>query len=148
MTDKVRFDSSKIPDGYHEIRVVAIANSVLESTGRVVLPVFVDNFGHRVELLTDRKSYSVDDTVKFRVKSNYGERVVLRQNFRNIAEKQGRDVEFSVAASTLGRGPVTLTAVMFDENGIPVSSVPIHLDITGELSDSPRMTEPQRSPNP
>ncbi|MDB4778291.1 hypothetical protein OAG68_02425 [bacterium] len=143
LSDKLRFDSSKIPDGYHELRVVAVAEGLLETTGRIVLPVFVDNHGYRVDLSADRDRFKSTDDVVFRVQSNYGERVVLRQNYRVLGEKLGQDVQFSIPASKLGRGPVKLTAVMFDENGIPVSSVPLSFTVTGDISETRRITEPR-----
>lgn len=141
--EKIRFDSSRIPDGYHEIRLVGVAEGLLESTGRIVMPVFVDNHGYRVDLSTDRDRYQTEEDVVFRVKSNFGERVVLKQNFRILAESRGGEVEISVPASKLGRGPVRVTAEVLDENGIPVSSVPLSLTIEGKISDLPRFTEPK-----
>lgn len=138
---KFRFDSKVIPDGYHEIRVVAIADNLLATTGRVVLPVFVDNHGYKVELSTDRKAFEDSDDVTFKIRSNYGERIVLKQNFRKLAESKGKEVEFTVPASQLGRGPIRLTAVAYDDKGIPVTSVPLELEIRGEISNTRRKTE-------
>lgn len=141
VTESFRFDSNKIADGYHEIRVVGIADGLLATTGSTVLPVFVNNQGFRVELSTDRNAFRIEDDVKLKVRSNYGERIVLRQNFRELAKESGQEVEFTVPASQLGRGPVKLTAVAFDDKGIPVSSVPLKLEINGDIATTKRDTQ-------
>lgn len=143
VSDKLRFDSAKIPDGYHELRVVAVANTLIETTGRKLIPIRVNNHGHQVELETDREQYDVKDSIKFKLKTNYGVRMVLTHNYRELKSKKGREAEFVIPASMLGRGPVKLTAVAFDENDTPVSSVPLELTINGPISRVKAQTEPK-----
>jgi uncharacterized protein (TIGR03790 family) len=143
-SDTLKFDTTKIPDGYHELRIVPIADNALETTGRGVFPVFVNNHGNRVNLQSEKSSFKSTDQIVVRVQSNYGNRVVLRQNVRKLGEKTGKEAEFSIPAEALGRGPVELTAVALDENDIPVTSVPLKLKITGEIAKTKRQTETKK----
>ena len=47
--DPLVLDTTKSSDGYHELRIVGIENSSIESQGRVVLPVQFNNFGKTIE---------------------------------------------------------------------------------------------------
>ena len=45
----VELDTAELPDGHHEIRLVAIEDSAVESQGRVIVPVRIDNRGNLIE---------------------------------------------------------------------------------------------------
>ncbi len=137
---EIAFDTTELSDGFHELRLVAIANNSLETTGRVVLPFQVDNAGLATELKTSRDNYLITDTVKFTAKSNFGDSIELTHNMRSIAKKIGREAEFEVAAELLGRGPVFVEAISIDESGKVVASTPLRLMIKGPLSERNRMT--------
>lgn len=141
VSDRLRFDSAKITDGYHELRVVVVADNPLETRGRTVFPIFVRNHGHRVNLKTSQASYKSKEEIEFEVRSNYGGRIELKHNARVLGESKGKEASFSVPAATLGRGPVRLTAISYDANDVPVCSVPLQLRITGEISNQKRSTE-------
>ena len=131
----VKFDSTHLPDGYHELRIVAIADNLLETTSGKIFPIVVSNKEQRVNVSLDSKSYKESDTVTVQVESNFGERIVLKQNFRELGSAEGQKAKFKLSAAELGRGPVRLTAFAMDENDVAVSSVPYAIQIIGPLSD-------------
>ena len=133
--ESVKFNSSHLPDGYHELRIVAIADNLLETTGGKIFPIVVANKEQQVNVSLDSKSYKESDTVTVQVESNFGERLVLKQNFRELGSAEGRKAKFKLSAANLGRGPVKLTAFAMDENDVAVSSVPYAIQIIGPLSD-------------
>ena len=133
--DGVKFDSTKLPDGYHEMRIVAVAANLLTTTGGKIFPLLVNNKEQQVNVTLDSKSYKESDTITVQVDSNYGQRIVLKQNFRELGTADGQNAKFELSAAKLGRGPVRLTAFAFDENDVAVSSVPYAIQIIGPLSD-------------
>ena len=141
MQEKIAFDTSNMSDGYHEIRLVAIAKNLIQSTGHVVLAITIDNHGDSTTLTTEHPDYLDTDQVTLYAKSTFGDSIELMQNGRALAKRIGRDVEFKVPARLLGRGPVKLNAVAISESGSTVASMPIEFNIEGRISELVRDTE-------
>ena len=142
--DTINFDTSTLTDGYHEIRIVAIASGSIESVGHVVLPVKIDNFQKSTTLSVDQDSFDVKDTIKVKAQSNFGKDIELIHNYRSLGKKTGSNVEFEIPAKLLGRGPVELIAVAISEKGNKVSSMPLELEIAGPLSTTKEDTETKK----
>jgi uncharacterized protein (TIGR03790 family) len=123
-----QLDTTKLPDGYHELRVVAVNSDAIESRGRVVLPIIVDNRGGSVELsASPQAGVTATDVVKFSVRQPGATSIAIRQNGRQIAQIKGEAGDASVLAATLGRGPVMLTAESQGPN--PAISEPLRIEI-------------------
>jgi hypothetical protein len=123
-----QLDTTKLSDGFHELRVVAVNSDAIESRGRVVLPIIVDNRNGSVELSASPLSgVTATDVVKFTVRQPGATSIVIRQNVRQIAQIKGEAGDASVLAATLGRGPVTLTAESQGPN--PAISRPLRIEI-------------------
>ncbi len=43
-------DTALLPDGYHELRVVAVEAGLIQSQGRAILPVITDNHGRKIQV--------------------------------------------------------------------------------------------------
>ena len=142
--ETIKFDSTKMTDGYHEVRVVAIASNLIETVGNCVIPFQVDNFGKRTTLTAERTDYRISRRITFDAKSNFGTEIELFHNHRSLGKKEGQDVEFTVSASKLGRGPVKLVAVALSDKGNKVASMPLEFEISGVLSKVREKTEPPR----
>lgn len=134
-TQKVEFDSQVLPDGYHELRIVPIAANLLKTTKSQIFPIVVDNKGQRVNVTLDSKTYKMSDTITVEVESNCGDRIVLKQNYRELGSAEGQTAKFKLPAEKLGRGPVRLTAISVGNDGSRVSSVPYAIEIVGPISD-------------
>jgi hypothetical protein len=138
---EMKIDTRKLSDGYHELRIVAVANNLVQTTGRVVLPVVVDNNSHSIELQVKQTEYRDTDDIQVIAKATLGESIELRHNGRTLMKKSGQNVEFTVPAELLGRGPVRIQAVAMAQESAEIASNPVELVIQGELSEVLRNTE-------
>ena len=48
--DVLTLDTALLPDGYHELRVVAVEAGLIQSQGRAILPVVTDNHGRKIQV--------------------------------------------------------------------------------------------------
>ena len=141
--ETIKFDSKKMTDGYHEVRVVVVAKNQIETVGNCVIPFQVDNFGKQTTLTAEKSDFRISRRITFDAKSNFGTAIELFHNHRSLGKKDGQDVEFTVSASKLGRGPVKLVAVALSDKGNKVASMPLEFEISGVLSKVKEMTEPK-----
>jgi len=146
MQEQIAFDTASMADGYHEIRMVAIANNSIETTGNVIVPSTINNKGQSVTITTEHPDYLETDEITFSVKSNFGDSVELVHNGRSLAKKIGRDAEIKVPATLFGRGPIKAQAVAISEAGGEIASVPIEFLIEGKISELKRNTEEPAKP--
>src|SRR5690606_31712203 len=103
-------DTTKLPDGYHEFRVVATNSDTIESRGGAILPLLVNNRGQKLQLTTTNSKVAATGTVRLTIRQPGATSVIVRQNGREVAQIQGSEGQVEVPASTLGSGPVTLVA--------------------------------------
>ena len=146
--ETIKFDSESMTDGFHELRVVLMARTPIETVGNVTIPFQVDNFGKQATLTTESADFRMPSRITFKAKSNFGSSIELFQNSRSLGKKDGRDVEFTVSASKLGRGPVKLNAVAISDKGNRVASTPLEFEVTGRISTVRVETEPKPKPKP
>ncbi len=125
---KPQLDTTKLSDGYHELRVVAVNANSIQSRGRQIVPIVVNNRSGAVELTAfPSANVAVTDTVRISAKQEGAETLVIRQNRREIARIKGPSGDVEVLAATFGRGPVTLQAESLGPN--PALSSRIELQI-------------------
>jgi hypothetical protein len=122
-----QINTAQLSDGYHELRIVAINGDAIESRGRTILPIVVNNHGRKLELKTSAPTYSATEMVHIEAAQTGAETIVVRQNGREVARFQGGKGEADVLAATLGRGPVVLQAE--SEGAEPARSAPLRLEI-------------------
>jgi uncharacterized protein (TIGR03790 family) len=122
-----QLDTEKLADGYHELRVVAINGDAIESRGRAILPLVVNNHGRKLELSAKTTSIAATDMVEISASQPGATSIVVRQNRREVARIEGAQGEASVLAATLGRGPVLLQAESSGPE--PALSEPLQLEI-------------------
>jgi uncharacterized protein (TIGR03790 family) len=124
----LELDTTKLADGYHELRVVAIDADPIETQGRAIVPIFVNNHGDKLEFsVSPRPQVVVTDKLRISVRQPGATSIVVRQNRREVARVAGESGEVEVLAQTLGRGPVVLSAISEGEHA--AISSPISLDI-------------------
>ncbi|HEX5471950.1 MAG TPA: hypothetical protein VFW73_08685, partial [Lacipirellulaceae bacterium] len=117
-------DTTKLPDGYHELRVVGIRSDPIETQGRRIMPIVVSNHDAAVELkLTSANRVGLLGKFKLNVRQSGAKAIVVRQNSRDLGRVQGESGGVEVSAATLGRGPSTLQA--FSEGPAAAVSTPI-----------------------
>lgn len=105
-------DTASLEDGYHEVRVVAIERSDIESQGRAIIPLRVANGQRRIEV-TARGAPRVGfgQLVKLAVRAPGATRLVAHCGGRAVAEADGDQAELNIDTRLLGSGPVSLGVV-------------------------------------
>jgi uncharacterized protein (TIGR03790 family) len=120
--DTLDIDTTKMPDGFHELRVVGSDSDPIETQGRQIVPFVVRNNDAMLEFKVAPYSVKPFDSIRVTVKQSGATAVVLRQNSREVGRVQGEAGEIVVPATKLGRGPSMLQA--FSEGERPMASVP------------------------
>ena len=124
----LQMDTTKLSDGYHELRVVAVEASPIETRGRLVVPIRVDNHGAQIELTaTPTTNITPQTKVRIAAKQPGATSIVVRQNRREVGRFEGASGEIEVLAATFGRGPVVLQAE--SDGPQPAQSPPFELEV-------------------
>lgn len=121
-------DTTKLPDGYHELRVVAVAADAIETRGRAIVPIRVNNHGQEIEFTVEPRSGIVaTEKVRISARQPGATAIVVRHNRREVARFKGDAGEVELLAATLGSGPVTLQAA--SEGPQQAVSRPVQIEI-------------------
>ncbi len=125
------FDSQAMPDGYHELRVVALMNDRVQTRGRAIIPIIVANRDRHISVKmqeTREVPFDAKVTLKIRSKGSTGLALFADRHFLGKTPKPTGSVE--VSAQPLGFGPARLMAVGISEEAIDnVFSDPIKFDV-------------------
>lgn len=106
------FDSTKMPDGYHEMRIVAVMNDRVETLGRWIKEVIVANRDRQV--VTDVKSPArllANNKFIMDIETPDSNRLLIMQNQNLIGNVNSGKESISLTAKSLGYGPVKLAVV-------------------------------------
>jgi len=119
-------DTTKLSDGYHEIRAVGVHAGSVESQGRAVVRIMVKNHDAALEFSAlPAARVAQSGTLVAKVRQAGAKAIQIRQNSRVVGRVQGEAGEAEISAATLGRGPTTLQAV--SEGPVPVVSPPVRI---------------------
>jgi len=103
-------DTRGMADGHHELRVVALESSPLETQGRRVIPVTFDNAGRTLGLSVEPRRVRPGGTVRVAVKGEGIEGAVVFAMGRVLGRTSGAEAIVEVPADLLGRGRVAIRA--------------------------------------
>ncbi len=108
--DVIRLDTTLMPDGAHELRIVAVDDSPVASQGRWIGSFRTDNYGRVVTMNVDPPSGDLWTTFSVNVRAQGAEVAELRllQNDRVVAASYAGEPRLTVGGATLGAGPVPL----------------------------------------
>ena len=106
--ERFTLDTTQLADGHHELRVVAIEASPVETQGRWIMPVSFDNHGRRLVLEAEPRRVKPSGTVRVTVKGDGLEGVVIFAMGRVLGRTTKGDASIEVPAELLGRGSVTI----------------------------------------
>jgi hypothetical protein len=124
----IRLDTTKLSDGYHELRIVGSHADPIETQGRRILPITVNNRDAAVELeVSPQPGIGFSGKVAVRVRQSGATSIAIRQNSREVGRVEGEAGEIEIAAATLGRGPTTLQA--FSEGAGASASAPVVVQV-------------------
>ncbi len=128
---KLKFDTARLGDGYHELRVVAVENSAIQSQGRTILAIETANHGRTItasiesqgrtlRAQTSGNNVAGDKPLKITASSPGSLGLVVLAGSRLLGRISGAQGSLEIAPRTLGFGPVQLR-VMGLGNGTPLS---------------------------
>ncbi|GMQ86864.1 MAG: hypothetical protein BMS9Abin08_0062 [Gammaproteobacteria bacterium] len=130
------WDTRTVEDGSHDIRLVAIEDSGIEtrSSTRFISQVF--NSDHRVDVENVSRPISYGDTVEITGTAPGAERVEIIRGYRMLGGTTVSDSRWRVAipARTFGIGPVSFFVRASYKGGSTVRSEPVRLSI--DIPDS------------
>jgi len=112
------FDSAKLADGWHELRVVGVGPEPIESRGWTILPVRASNHDRTIEAsLASPERPRADRPIALAVRSPGSAGVLAVQGNRIVGRVGGEGGTLEIPAGTFGAGPVQVRAVGLGPNG-------------------------------
>jgi uncharacterized protein (TIGR03790 family) len=121
-------DTTKLIDGYHELRVVGFANNAIETQGRAIVPFQVNNHGGSVELsLVPGDDALSSFAVRVVVRQPNAKQILVMNNGRKLGQVDGSEGEVQISAEDLGRGLVALQAVSNGEAAAASAPLLVHV---------------------
>lgn len=109
---ELELDTTKLEEGSHEVRVVGVEASPIESQGRVILQVNVANRGRQMTLTASKARATSGEKIRLKASAPAAQRILFYSNGRVLGPAAaGERGEFTVDTATLGTGPVTLRAI-------------------------------------
>ncbi len=107
---RLTIDTTALADGHHELRVVGIAATPVETQGRAVIPVVFVNHGRSLSLTAVPQQVPLDGSVKIALTGESLDGVLVFATGRVLGRLQGASGALDVPAVMLGRGRVTIYA--------------------------------------
>jgi hypothetical protein len=124
--EPLELDTRDYPDGDHELRVVGIENSAIESQGRVIMPVRFNNYGKTIQFdVSPDRGIRLGQKIQLSANAPGSRGVAFYHNKEMIAKFAGETGETTVDAALLGAGPVVLQAIGWGPAGGGVDTVAV-----------------------
>ncbi|MFM7519034.1 MAG: hypothetical protein ACKO9B_01035 [Planctomycetota bacterium] len=129
--ERFPLDTRLLADGYHDLRLVAIESSPVETQGRVVLPITTSNHGRELVLSVDPNPVDLRGNVRIAAIGRGVDTITVFASGRVIGRISGPDGEVEVPAAKLGLGTVTLMAIGRDGAGPTqaVNAIPVTVEV-------------------
>ncbi len=122
-------DTTTVGDGYHELRVVAIDDSLIETQGRWITGIEVNNQKQAILLfLENRQNLAGKKLVTIKVTSTLKSKVLLLHNGREVGTLPTGSGKVRLSTETLGSGPIVIQAHAQGENS--VLSAPLRFELS------------------
>jgi tetratricopeptide (TPR) repeat protein len=137
------WDTRTVEDGSHDIRLVAIEDSGIETRSSTRFISRIVNNDHRVDVENVNRPVSYMDTVEITGTAPGAESVEMMRGYRSLGAATVKDSRWRVAipASTLGIGPVSFFVRATYPSGSTARSDPVALSISVPDSLAPAMEE-------
>jgi uncharacterized protein (TIGR03790 family) len=117
--ETISLDTTTIADGHHELRVVAIDDTPIETQGRWIGRVTVKNGRDALQLsLAPASRVSIRGALKITVTSTTNDEIVILHNEHVLGRIRGGQGSVRVDANKLGKGPVAIRARTVSGSGL------------------------------
>lgn len=112
--EQLQMDSTKLPDGPHEFRLVAVVADAVQTQGRATWSGTIDNFGRAVQLTPDGASdVPLGQALTLRVTAAQASAIELHSQGRVLGRIEQAEGQFTLDTQSLGLGQAKLRAVAF-----------------------------------
>jgi uncharacterized protein (TIGR03790 family) len=112
-------DTTRLADGHHRLRVVAIEDSVIRSQGRTIIPFVVRNRDAECRLTASTKeTVRWGDTLRLSASAPGAKSIAFYHNRRLIGQVNGTQGEVAVDPQQFGLGPVEIVAIGLGRGGL------------------------------
>lgn len=121
-------DANSLSDGYHELRVVAVAAGPIETRSRQIIPFLVDRGGSSVQLSVRQSEIAGDESLDVTATAKVPGEIRIVQNTRVVGTVAESGGSTRIAGSHLGAGRSRLIAAVSDQDRI-VHSEPVTVTV-------------------
>jgi hypothetical protein len=119
-------DTTQLTDGHHELRVVGVRSDPIETQGRMIIPIVVNNHDAAVEIkVAPATRIPLSAKFKISVRQPGATSIAIRQNSRDLGSVKGESGELEILATTIGRGPTKLQAI--SQGKAAAASAPVYV---------------------
>lgn len=125
----ISLDTTKILDGYHEFRLVAVASDPIESQSELIVPVTIDNQNLHVVVKSKPQQAAPPLLGAAMVGAK---QLILMHNGQLLASADTDIKAFTIDPAKTGKGPVTLQVIgVIAKDGVEqrIASEPIRIEI-------------------
>lgn len=123
-TGNIKLDTTRHPDGYHELRVVAVSSDRAQAQSHAILPLVFDNQGQQVKLETEVK----DGHVVIQANAPGARSIQIVSQGRTLDTIPADNGKARIPVKQLGQGPVVLQGMATFGQQV-VAGVPIKLNL-------------------
>jgi hypothetical protein len=123
----LELDTTRVPDGYHEMRIIGTVADAIETQGRLIMPFYTENRDAVLDFKVASLHAAADAKFRVSVRQPGAKFITIRQNSRDVGSVKGEAGDVDVSAATLGRGPSMLQA--FSEGDAPAISAPVRVEV-------------------
>lgn len=130
--EALSLNTTKSPDGFHELRIVAVGPRPLETQGRLIVPVWLANHNRTINASPAGKGpWSANKPIAISVRSPGAKAIVAFHGERSVGRVMGEQGQIEIPADTLGAGPVRIRVVGIGDGGPPtnVMAEPVELQL-------------------
>ena len=127
-SNRIAVATDAMNDGYHEMRVVGVGDSVGENRTSHAVGFIVNRNNHLLDLSTPNPRIRLGSSMVVQADSSQGKRIQIRQNSRTIATVQSGK-QARITAAQIGLGKSKLQAVVVLENGTSMRSKPVTVEV-------------------
>jgi hypothetical protein len=107
---RLSLETTALADGHHELRVVAISATPIETQGRAVIPVVFANHGRSLTLSVSPRRVPLSGAVEVTLKGSGVDGVLVFSTGRILGRLTESSGTLKIPAVMLGRGPVMIHA--------------------------------------
>lgn len=136
-------DTTRLTDGYHDMRVLAFDDSDVRSVGRWLGELTVNNFGRSATIQSNRGSGNYDSPFDFTVSGAGGDIAEYRviQSGRVLGATASPQTAVRIFGATLGAGDVNVQGEVLFTDGSLVRSAPLE-EIVQDNPGTPATIQP------